>query len=272
MLRLRPRLMPRWRLLLVLNGFAATMLLASILKISTQISFREGCRGLGDVTRFPGAQRSWNRGDSQGHPAIALLLSFPNSGTSYTLRLVRSSSLTSTATNYAKETKEARSYIQGRVNETIPTAVYGNERYGTSKNTCPMLHDSSLPRPKEFILTKTHCAGYANMGQSQNSSTSIVVSPREFLMGCVTPFRLANHSNQRNQSSVDKKRKQIKDCPYSPSLVQKAVHIMRSPLDNVVSRYHLWKKNFGTNSSRPGIFNKSASSGVESVSSEKEKI
>mmetsp|Transcript_12761 Transcript_12761/g.28242 ORF Transcript_12761/g.28242 Transcript_12761/m.28242 type:complete len:406 (-) Transcript_12761:99-1316(-) len=187
-----------------------------------------GCQHFDGISTFPsgaaGPSSTVLRSRSQS-PMIALLLSFPNSGTSFTLRLIRETSSTTTATNYAKETREAK---LENYSGTIPSIYDGC-------SNCPLLHDSELAMPTEYVLVKTHCEGYT--GQMKNGS-SLVYNQSAFLEGCLTPYSFAAHRGR------DGRIKQTRECPYAPTLVKKVVHIMRDPMDNIVSRFHLWKKNY----------------------------
>lgn len=81
-------------------------------------------------------------------PDIAWLMSFPNSGTSYTMRLVQAVSNTTAATNYAEECKQDSA---GRVATLFdsPSGPYLRQQ----------VLDGGMPLPKRYILTKTHCGG-----------------------------------------------------------------------------------------------------------------
>ena len=132
-----------------------------------------------------------------------------------------------TATNYAKESKEAK---LANFTGVIPT-IQGGDCIGCS---LPMPHDSGSPLPEDYVLVKTHCAGF----QSQNwNEAGIVASKMDFLRGCVTPYHFVPSNTTSGRV------KQVESCPYEPSLVKRVVHIMRNPLDNVVSRFHLYKRN-----------------------------
>ena len=76
--------------------------------------------------------------DVKVKPEIAWLLSFPNSGTSFTTALVRELTQTNTATNYQESNH--------------PTPVLPDVEVS------PMILRRNLPMPeKGYILTKTHC-------------------------------------------------------------------------------------------------------------------
>ena len=114
----------------------------------------------------------------------------------------------------------------------MPT-IQGGDCIGCS---LPMPHDSDSPLPEDYVLVKTHCAGF----QSQNwNETGIITSKDNFLRGCVTPY----HFVPSNNTSTSGRVKQVEACPYEPSLIKRVVHIVRNPLDNVVSRFHLYQRN-----------------------------
>jgi hypothetical protein len=81
---------------------------------------------------------------------IAWLITFPNSGTSYTSKLIRHVSLTRTASNYGNESKDAVG---------LSRAVFTDQPGG------PFWHGAHAPHPgytfpQNYVLTKTHCGGY----------------------------------------------------------------------------------------------------------------
>ena len=74
--------------------------------------------------------------EKEEHPGIVWLLSFPNSGTTFTLRLASDDSGTTVAGNYPSEVKGTR---QG---------LYSNY-------SLPVLFSLDLPLPDRYILTKS---------------------------------------------------------------------------------------------------------------------
>eukprot|EP00591_Stephanopyxis_turris_P009639 CAMPEP_0195526934 /NCGR_PEP_ID=MMETSP0794_2-20130614/28268_1 /TAXON_ID=515487 /ORGANISM="Stephanopyxis turris, Strain CCMP 815" /LENGTH=309 /DNA_ID=CAMNT_0040657725 /DNA_START=277 /DNA_END=1206 /DNA_ORIENTATION=- len=140
---------------------------------------------------------------------VAWLLSFPNSGTSYTLRVVRNASDSTTATNYC-----------GKNPKDIDPVVDMN---GIGPH---VLYDRKLP--ERFILTKTHCAGKCN---NYCPPSKYVITAEKFKSECLTECTedpSAKHGETRTR--------------YDPSLVGKAVHLFRDPFDNIISRFHLHVK------------------------------
>jgi hypothetical protein len=149
------------------------------------------------------------------HPKIAWLMSFPNSGTSFTLHMTREASNTTTATNYAGEgdVKDLPSTqaIDGAVGEQGPFLELIRGRY------------TNMP---EHILTKTHCTGFcSNCGPYK----LLFETPRSFTRGCLSGTRAVH----------GKYGLELVDTIYDPKLVTKAIHIFRHPLDNTVARFHL---------------------------------
>jgi hypothetical protein len=139
-------------------------------------------------------------------PRIAWLMSFPNSGTTYTIHLIGNITNATTATNYGLEIP----YQSG-----IPVHDY-------SPNG-PFLAMPSFSVPDTYILTKTHCGGRCTEC-SPNTYTETVHS---FERMCRYGSKL-----------VDGEKVQV---VYNDS-VQRAVHLIRSPFDNLVARYHLQRK------------------------------
>ena len=149
------------------------------------------------------------------HPKIAWLMSFPNSGTSFTIHMTREASNTTTATNYAGEGDiddlPSTPAIEGALGEQGPFLELIRGRY------------TNMP---EHILTKTHCTGFcSNCGPYK----LLFETPRSFMRGCLSGSRAVH----------GKRGLQIVDTMYDPKLVAKAIHIFRHPLDNTVARFHL---------------------------------
>ena len=145
-------------------------------------------------------------------PKVVWLMSYPNSGTSFTMHLVSKGGNRSVATNYGMEDKVSAT--------NIPL-------YPSSPNGPYIIH-SHKSLPTEYILTKTHCGGRC----VDCSPQGYIENQTSFLKRCAQGFR-------KNESFEDKE-----DITwYNPHLAQKAIHIVRNPFDNLVSNFHLeWKK------------------------------
>jgi Sulfotransferase domain len=83
----------------------------------------------------------------------------------------------------------------------------------------PFLHKPELRIPN-YILTKTHCYGYCD---DCSPRVYVAATPEVFAAGCLRS-ELPNHGG---------------DAQYDASIPTKAVHLFRSPFDNIVARMHL---------------------------------
>jgi len=170
-------------------------------------------------------------------------MSFPNSGTSFTSKMIRHYSMTSTATNYGEEFLHPQT---GESMEVIPNST--TPPYWIDSKTHP-----EYTRPTNLILTKTHCGGeYERQGFSLYAffnRCSSAASPATATGRCEkcgpdqfveTPHSFEKSCRQGRRVILENGQ-QIRLSPtaYDADLVHKAVHLIRSPFDNVVSRFHL---------------------------------
>jgi hypothetical protein len=117
--------------------------------------------------------------------------------------------------------------------------------YGTEQNTrglhelYPSLNDSLMavfpawkgpfwveplrPHPKDTVLTKTHCGGYCG-------DCLPVEDKDSFLMHCATANEVRGVHFHYDLTQVK---------------VDRAVHVLRDPMDNIVARYHYHAKKVG---------------------------
>lgn len=153
---------------------------------------------------------------------IAWLMSYPNSGTSYTGQVVRHLSLTNTGTNYGEENL-------GLIhNQSVP--VFDDQPDGPFF-TDPGVHPE-YETPTNYILTKTHCGGRCvRCGPSKYTETTY--SFRNRCLSGSWAAKFPNGTKIRYPGT------------YEPTRVKKAVHLIRDPFDNVVSRFHLERKGHG---------------------------
>jgi hypothetical protein len=138
-------------------------------------------------------------------PKIVWLMSFPNSGTSYTITSVMEFSNSTTATNYADEAEMYSSHLVA-VRADLPLGPFV---------LCP---EYDLP---EYVLTKTHCTAYCDSCRATDSIKSV----DDFLLGC-------QYTTQGQMPHLAR----MGQAGYLPS---KAVHIFRNVFDNIVARKHL---------------------------------
>ena len=164
---------------------------------------------------------------------IVWLMSFPNSGTSFTIKHIRHLGMTQSATNYGHENTQLSS------GEAIP--VYEDQPGGPFWMD-PDVHPE-FEFPSRLVLVKTHCGGRC------------VTCPPQRYFESTYSFRQQCLTGKRrffvNGSRVDER------VSYPVDRVSKAIHLIRDPFDNIVSRFHLEAKGnrsaTGYNSTREGF-------------------
>jgi hypothetical protein len=174
--------------------------------------------------------------ESDKGPQIAWLMSFPNSGTTYTIEVIRKSSLTTTGTNYGYE-----------VPELNPVPIFPDQPTGPFwYEPLPVVTDNdadtlSQPRnytrlaSKNYVMVKTHCG----MRCEQCSPHEYVETMFSFRRNCYSGGYMHDgrmvltsyYNNPSSKSSISQ--------PQQNHDVAKAIHLIRNPFDNVVSRFHL---------------------------------
>jgi len=137
-------------------------------------------------------------------PEVVWLMSFPNSGTSFTLHLVQSASKRTSATNYERETENARRGIPGT---SLLQHMESNDK--KSPLVGPYIISDDTVLPKKYILTKTHCAGYV----IDSPIRLYTANHTEFLRGCGTVDKIGNDGNlikiPYNHTMLPKKNRSI---------------------------------------------------------------
>ena len=147
-------------------------------------------------------------------------MSFPNSGTTYTIELVAAASNMSMASNYGQE---QNTHFLHRHYPNINTTVLPVFTKG------PFWIEPLHPHPKTTVLTKTHCGGYCHDCPPSDSAET----PHSFLLHCA--------SANENKDTVGVDGHVVLPAiryRYDYNEVDRAIHLMRDPLDNMVARYH----------------------------------
>ena len=147
-------------------------------------------------------------------PKVCWLLSYPNSGTSYTTRLVGQASNTTVATNYGQECD-----LNGN-GENVPV--------NSSSPQGPYLRHPEIPLPKHFILTKTHCGGRCN----ECGPRGYLETKESFMADCAKGYSVSSLFNLTTSRVT-----------YNPKIAQRAIHLIRNPFNNLVSNFHLERHN-----------------------------
>jgi hypothetical protein len=163
-----------------------------------------------------------NNNDGKGGPKVAWLMSFPNSGTSFTSKMVRHLSHQSTASNYGEELLDKNGRSIPMFNSSLKNGPFWID---------PQAEEFNYTRPTTFALTKTHCGGRCE----KCGPSKYVENPHSFLTACCS----GKIAHTTPKGDVVKE-----PVTYDRELVQRAVHLIRSPFDNVVSRFHLERHTF----------------------------
>ena len=186
------------------------------------------------------------------------VMSFPNSGTSFTLELVAAASNMSMATNYGWEQAGAVIYNDNTNNISSNSTENSTGPIGISVPIFPTDTPAKGPfwiqplekHPRVAVLTKTHCGGYCHDCRPYKS----VETPHSFMMHCAmsevqrikTIVRSTNSTNGTASNGTDGEITGVEEEEvvtehhvYDYNYIDRAVHLFRDPMDNMVSRYHL---------------------------------
>jgi Sulfotransferase domain len=162
-------------------------------------------------------------------PRMAWLMSFPNSGTSYTLRMVAAESNHAIATNYGEEFTDG-SYAN------VP--VYPLEDGLPPQGPFWRAHYEDKDLPDKYILTKTHCGGRC----VRCGPKKYLLTKPQFLRECTRGrgcFPVAN--TNETHPSCEWKNVHYPAPPENPR-IGKLIHLIRNPFDNIIARFHLARK------------------------------
>lgn len=221
--RPRRRVLPRWAPLLSAISAAFIIAVGAQLK---QMCYHD-CH-LMDVTHRRTSSRpnlaveselspSLETSRANGAVKVAWLMSFPNSGTSFTSAMIRHRSQMVSASNYGVEVLDANG-------NSIPVYASppGKPQMGPFWTDHPQ---DNYSRPTTFALTKTHCGGRCQ----RCGPKTYVETAQSFFEACLS----GNIAQTTPNGTVISK-----DVQYDKDLVHRAVHLVRNPFDNVVSRFH----------------------------------
>ena len=154
---------------------------------------------------------------------MAWLMSFPNSGTSFTLRLAQWASNVTAATNYGDECDLDP---KGR---NVP--LYADMSDGPA-----LKYPYKYSLPTRYALTKTHCGGRC----THCAPDKYVETQQTFHEQCLQGNRMEPLKEDRNPSPQNIRNKgkseRIMEVRYPEELVARAVHVIRDPFNNVVAR------------------------------------
>ena len=163
------------------------------------------------------------KADAEFTPGIAWLMSFPNSGTSFTMTMVARSTNKSFATNYGAEV------IHDTEDESI--SIYPRRAEGPYWPGLSGLSHTPRNLPDKYVITKTHCGSRC----SKCGPDEYIETTEEFLDRCCTGHGLFKPGSKRRTYDVN----------YPQERVQRAIHLFRNPMHNLIARYHLEHRHYG---------------------------
>jgi hypothetical protein len=169
-------------------------------------------------------------------PKIVWLLSFPNSGTSFTMSLTERASNLSFASNYGDE-------VTARGHRSLPVHMaYPTGPYWEGVSSAASMGRAVRPLPVRYVLTKTHCGGRCI---DCGPDGYVISKPQTFLNTCArTSARTTRGkpgAGPRNTTGLG--RKMEFQMEYRHGRVAKVIHLIRNPIHNIVARFHLDRKN-----------------------------
>eukprot|EP00566_Odontella_aurita_P012008 CAMPEP_0113541372 /NCGR_PEP_ID=MMETSP0015_2-20120614/8995_1 /TAXON_ID=2838 /ORGANISM="Odontella" /LENGTH=390 /DNA_ID=CAMNT_0000441271 /DNA_START=144 /DNA_END=1313 /DNA_ORIENTATION=- /assembly_acc=CAM_ASM_000160 len=151
-------------------------------------------------------------------PKVVWRMSFPNSGTSYTGKVIKNLSNYTSATTYGKEGRlDDRGY-------TVPLREDSPEG--------PFLSHFIGNGVPNYVLTKTHCGGRC----FKCGPDKYIETQESFERACRTGGRIEPGKDGKGSKKVKTR--------YSTDIIQRAVHVIRDPFDNIVSRFHLERHSY----------------------------
>jgi len=156
--------------------------------------------------------------DVHNHPNIAYLLSYPMSGTTYFMNLIRAATNTNIATNYE--------YVSFKPNDTIENGYVSP--FWT-------VDPSKYQTPQQTILIETHCAGHCLY---PCTPVEFIQVQHTFDQGCRTILARDNTFSSKSDSTQHIGNDKYLEYVYDNNNIDRLVHVMRDPFDNVVGRFH----------------------------------
>jgi len=176
-------------------------------------------------------------------PKMVWLMSFPNSGTSYTMRMVASSSQRAIATNYGREVASRENPVNIPLYPTTSTEEpTGPFWRGIDEDDYD--DELSRPLPDKYIITKTHCGGRC----TRCTPNRYMLTLPQFVQECTRGEGCFALDVTDNATAAESKTCKSRVVHYPPPPnnphLGKIIHLIRNPFDNIVSRYHLSRKSW----------------------------
>eukprot|EP00536_Pseudo-nitzschia_multiseries_P012581 jgi/Psemu1/298157/fgenesh1_pm.490_\ len=156
-------------------------------------------------------------------PAIAWLMSFPNSGTSFTMTMVARSTNKAFATNYGDEVIAP--------DEPNSLSIYPRRPEGPFWPGMSGKMHTPRDLPEKYVITKTHCGSRC----SDCGPDEYIETTEEFLRRCTLGHARLTPAKIRRKYDVE----------YPSERVHRAIHLIRNPMHNLIARYHLEHRHKG---------------------------
>lgn len=96
----------------------------------------------------------------------------------------------------------------------------------------PFWKFSDWEKPRRYIMTKTHCGGRCTACRPE----SYIETVRSFSVACRSGSFLRLLNGTKNGTK--------EYATYDEGIAQRAIHLIRNPFDNLVSRLHMERKNW----------------------------
>ena len=170
--------------------------------------------------------------------SLAWLMSFPNSGTSFTMHLFRKLSNHSVGTNYPGEAyhyvnTSSSSSSSNPQQEPLPIIHGSSQSLGPFWEVTTPNYTMPMKEQKSLVFVKTHCGGRC-IHCPPNKYLETIWSFDEMCRH----YQHKNYSPSSNDKTKKKKQSAVPSKAYSSEYIKKAVHLIRDPFNNVVSRFH----------------------------------
>jgi hypothetical protein len=161
---------------------------------------------------------------------LVWLVSFPNSGTSYTMMLVERASNRSTATHHGREVANTQGWS---------TPVSGDDGGGPYWEGTVHLRGRLRALPLRHVLTKTHCGSRCVNCGPETYRTSLPAFVQDCQRTTAYTTTAPASGSSSSKSSVN-----LLTNWVPLTRVAKVLWLMRHPLENIVARYHLERRNW----------------------------
>jgi hypothetical protein len=155
--------------------------------------------------------------------------------------LIRFATKAACATNYGMEGtpgQHGKSVPVYEWSSNGPYWLFPPKKDNGALRTETALEDFKVPEAGASILTKTHCGSRCSFCPPD----IYIETRRSFLMNCLSGIRMvpANDEQHVDDKSLKNANAGYRQefTTYHPALVEKAIHLIRKPFDNVVSRFH----------------------------------